>query len=180
MSQRAAPRFRGVITYRDQLGRFSFRYPTSWQRRDLTGKAGIRVAPSSSDSDTWFAASVEELGLQVVAEDLDELRSGVEEALTAFADCQIEEQSQTVLGNLIRFDRLFTFSENGVTRKRHFWLLYVDKWLISLVWQGSTVEEYEYWLPMANYAFGTFEIPNALWFATDRDLLGKLPSTQDG
>jgi hypothetical protein len=180
MSQRPAPQFRGVSTYRDHLGRFSFRYPTDWQRRDLTGKDGIRVAPVGNDPDTWFAGSVEELALQVVADDLDELRSGVDEALAGFADCQVEDQSQTILGNLIRFDRLFTFAENGVRRKRHFWLLYVDKWLISLVWQGSTVEEYEYWLPMANYAFGTFEIPNALWFATDRDLLSRLPSSSDG
>ena len=30
---------------------------------------------------------------------------------------------------------------------------------------------YEHWLPMGNYAYGTFQIPEALWFATDRDLL---------
>lgn len=39
-----------------------------------------------------------------------------------------------------------------------------------LVWQGSTVDEYDYWLPMGNYSYATFEIPEALWFATDRDL----------
>jgi hypothetical protein len=170
MPERPQPRFRGVTTFRDRLGRFSLRFPSDWQRRDLDGKDGIRVAPSGGDPDTWFTASVDELPFQVVAEDLDDLKRGVDEGLAGFSECAVEEQSETIFGNLIRFERIFRFAENGVTRKRRFWLLYVDKWLISLVWQGSTLEEYEYWLPMANYAYATFEIPNALWFATDRDL----------
>ena len=43
-------------------------------------------------------------------------------------------------------------------RKRKQWLLYVDIWLIVLTWQGSSPEEYEYWLPMGNYAFATFNL----------------------
>jgi hypothetical protein len=179
MPQRPPPRFRGVTTFRDRLGRFSLRVPSDWQRFDLEGKDGIRVAPAGDHPDTWFTASIEELPLQVVAEDLDDLKRGVDEGLAGFADCAVEEQSETIFGNLIRFERRFSFAENGVIRERRFWLLYVDKWLISLVWQGSTVEDYEYWLPMANYAYATFEIPNALWFATDRDLMGTSKIAKD-
>jgi hypothetical protein len=48
----------------------------------------------------------------------------------------------------------------------------VDKWQIALTYQGSSPEEYEYWFALANYSFATFTIPEALWFATDRDLIG--------
>ena len=170
MTIRPPPRFYGVTTFRDHLGRFSFRYPTHWPRFDLEGKDGIRVAPRRDDPDTWFTASVEELDEQIVAEDLDTLVRGVDEGLAQLTSCNVEEGSEFPLGNLIKFERVFTFSENGVVRKRKFWVLYVDKWLMVLAWQGSTPAEYEYWLPMANYAYATFELPNALWFATDRDL----------
>jgi hypothetical protein len=44
--------------------------------------------------------------------------------------------------------------------------------LIVIAYQGSSVEEYAYWLAMANYSYATFYLPEALWFATDRDLAG--------
>jgi hypothetical protein len=43
---------------------------------------------------------------------------------------------------------------------------------MCLTLHGSSPEENQYWFAMANYAFLTFEIPEALWFATDRDLAG--------
>jgi hypothetical protein len=170
MAGRAPPRFYGVTTFRDPLGRFSVRYPTNWHRFDLEGKDGIRVAPTTDDPDTWFTASVEPLDVVVVAEDLDDLKQGVVAGLAQLPDCNVETESEVILGNLIKFERVFTFTENGVVRKRKFWILYVDKWLINLAWQGSTPEEYGYWEPIAAYAYQTFEIPQALWFATDRDL----------
>ena len=173
MTGRPPPRFYGVTTFRDPLGRFSFRYPTHWQRSDLEGKDGIRVSPTAADPDTWITASAEPLEVQVVAEDLESLTKGIAEGLAALPDCVVEEQSEVILGNLIKFDRVFTFNESGNVRKRKFWILYVDKWQIILSWQGSTPDEYEYWLPMAVYAYNTFELPEALWFATDRDLVGK-------
>jgi len=172
MTQRPPPRFTGVTTYQDPKGRYSLRFPTDWQRYDLEGREGIRYAPRTDDPDTWFTAWVSKLEEKVVAEDLDDLKAGVQEGLEQLTDCVVASESDVVLGNLIKFERIFTFRENGAIRKRTVWLLYVDVWLISLTWQGSSEEEYEYWLPMANYAYATFNLPEALWFATDRDLVG--------
>ena len=36
-----------------------------------------------------------------------------------------------------------------------------------VVFQGETPEEYHYWLPMGNYCFTSFQLPMALWYATD-------------
>jgi hypothetical protein len=173
MTTRQPPRFYGVTTYQDPLGRYSFRFPTDWLRFDLEGRDGIRVAPSADDPETWFTAWVIPLEEPAVAEDLEILRAGVADGLARLADCAVESESEVVLGNLIRFERVFTFRDGEATRKRKFWILYVDKWQIMLTWQGSSEEEFEYWLPMANYAFATFSIPEALWFATDRELFAR-------
>jgi hypothetical protein len=166
------PRFTGVTTYQDPLGRFSFRYPADWNEFELADdREGVMYSPESAEfPQTYFAVWVSKLPESVVAEDLEVLQEGVEAGLGQLANCQVETAKDDLLSNLVKLERIYTFEEDGVTRKRRQWTMYVDTWLIVVVWQGSTRDEYAYWLPMGNYAFGTFEIPQALWFATDRDL----------
>ena len=45
--------------------------------------------------------------------------------------------------------------------------MYADHWQYTVVYQGASVEEFAYWLPMGNYCFTAFQLPLALWFATD-------------
>lgn len=142
----------------------------------LATREGFGFTPTSGDPQTAFTIWVSPLDEKVVAEDLDELKAGVDAGLQALSDCHVEAASETVLGNLIKFERIYSFREptegDGAwaVRKRKQWLLYVDQWLMCLTWQGSSPEEYQYWFAMANYSFLTFELPEALWFATDRDL----------
>lgn len=165
------PRFRGVTTYRDPLGRFSFRHPSTWYRFDLDqDREGVLFSPEEKDPQSYFAAWVSKLDEHVVAEDLDTLREGIEEGLSRLANCQVEARADETLSNLIKFERIYTFDDGGTVRKRRVWILYVDTWQIVLVFQGETPEEYRYWLSMGNYCFATFELPQELWFATDRDL----------
>jgi hypothetical protein len=158
----------------------------------LAAREGIGFAPNPDDPHTAFTIWVSPLQERVVAEDLKELREGIDAGLAALEDCQVEHSSEMVLGNLLRFERIYTFRERepagmpgsadgdqqSAIRKRKQWLLYVDRWLMCLTWQGSSPEEYEYWLAMANQTFLTFEIPEALWFYTDRELLAQLDSGQ--
>jgi hypothetical protein len=167
-----------VTTYQDPQGRFSFRYPTHWQHADLEGREGTMYLPNPDDPHTSISAWIAPLEHAVVAEDLEELRLGVNEGLEKLPESQIEAASEAVLSNLIKFERVVSFRDDGATRKRKTWILYVDTWLIVLTWQGSTVEEYDYWLAMASYSFATFQLPEALWFATDRDLVGYRRSSQ--
>ncbi|REF35780.1 hypothetical protein [Thermasporomyces composti] len=164
------PRFTGVSTYQDPLGRFTFRYPWDWHQYDLDGdREGVMFAPEEPP-DTYFAAWVSKLDEHVVAEDLDVLREGVEAGLAQLANYQVEKAKDDVLSNLVKIERIYTFDDGGTTRKRRVWILYVDTWQMVLVFQGATPEDYHYWLPMGNYIFATFQLPEALWFATDRDL----------
>ena len=179
MTTRQPPRFYGVATYSDPLGRFSFRYPTTWHQFELDdNREGVLFSPETENPQTWFSVWVSELDAHVVAEDLEDLQLGLDEGLAQLAECRVESKAGEPLGNLIKFERIFTFREDGVTRKRKLWLLYVDKWQMVVTWQGATEEEYEYWLSMGNYAFATFTIPEALWFATDRELLAQLSHNQ--
>jgi hypothetical protein len=148
-------------------------------------REGIGFAPDPRDSATVFTVWASPLGERIVAEDLDDLKAGADEALHQLDACEVAAASETVLGNLIRIERIYTFREGvgehgaGVLRKRKQWLLYVDTWLICLTWQGSSPEEYDYWFAMANQTFLTFEIPQALWFYSDRELLATSGTTAD-
>jgi hypothetical protein len=143
----------------------------------VAAREGIGFAPNPHDPHTVFTAWASPLGATVAAEDLEQLRAAVDEGLRGLEECSVEQASDLVLGNLIRFERIYTFRERqgpddpGAVRQRRQWLLYVAEWLICLIWQGSSPEEYRHWLAMANYSFFTFEIPTELWFFAERHLL---------
>ncbi len=174
-TKRPGPKFTGIDTYRDPLGRFTFRYPSDWYEHPLRdGLEGAMFSPQAENPQTWFSAWVVDLKEKVVAEDLHVLRQGVEQGLAKLQDVQIEESKDDALSNLVKFERIFTFRDGDVIRKWKQWQLYVDHWLMVVTYQGENPEEYEYWLPMANYSYHFFVLPEALWFATDRDLTGTL------
>lgn len=173
MSQRQRPRFTGVDTYIDPGGRFTFRFPKGWHQFELEDdREGVLFAPDPAAPRTWFAVWVERLEEHVVAEDYDDLRSGVEEGLAALPAFRLEEERDDLLENLVKFERIFTFDENGVTRKRKLWILYVDIWQIVATFQAENEAEWEHWFAMGNHSFHSFNIPTELWFSVDRDLQG--------
>lgn len=168
------PRFTGITTYRDDQGRFEFRHPWGWTRTDLEDDLeGIITLPEADDEATYFAIWVTPLEVSVVADDLDDLRDGFDEGLKALEDVQVEDTQDTTYNNIIKLERTLTFTEDGAVRKRRVWALYADKWQYLVVYQGSTVEEFHYWLPMGNYCFTSFNLPQALWFATDPTMAEK-------
>jgi hypothetical protein len=171
MSTRPRPRFVGVKTYKDSVGRFTFRYPTGWHQFELEDERdGVMFAPSASDPQTYFAVWATRLETEIVLEDLDDLRAGIEEGFSQLPEYAVEEAKEDTFGNLLKFERLFTFREGETLRKRRIWIMYAAKWQIVVVFQGETPEEYHHWLPMGNYSFNTFTLPPELWFATDREL----------
>lgn len=168
---REPARFTGVATYNDPKGRFHFRFPTDWHQFELDeDREGVIFAPDPEDPQTHFSAWVSKLEDRVVAEDVEVLREGVEEGLHQLAGLTAEEADEITLGNLVKFERIFTFDLDGRRFRRKTWIMYVDEWMIVLAWQAEADGDYEHWLPMANYAYATFNIPEELWFATDRDL----------
>jgi hypothetical protein len=174
MSKRPSrPRFTGVRTHIDPLGRFTHRYPTGWHSFELEdNRDGTMYSPSATNPQTYFAVWSTKMEDSVVVEDFDDLLMGITEGLNSLPGFKLMESGNDFFGNLMKFDRVFTFEDNGVRRKRHVWLLYVDIWQIVVTFQGETPEEYHYWLPMGNYCFNSFNLAQELWFATDRELNG--------
>jgi hypothetical protein len=150
-------------------------YPSTWHTFELEDqREGLMVSPEAENPQTWFSVWISRLEFNVVAEDLEDLKEGVDEGLSQLPEIHVEAASGEALNNLIKFERVYSFREGDTIRKRRSWFLYIDTWLMVVTYQGANKEEYDYWLPMGNYAFFRFELPQALWFATDRDLTGAL------
>jgi hypothetical protein len=165
------PKYSGIRTYRDPGGRFQLRYPAGWHQYDLVDQRdGVMFSPQGQDPTTWFAVWSTRLEHAVTAEDLDLLREGVEEGLSQHPGLHIEASADDLYDNLIRFERVYTFEDDGTVRKRRVWMIYVWKWLFTLMAQGETLDEYAYWRMMLNDFFGYFDIAHELWFASDREL----------
>ncbi len=171
MTTRPRPRFTGVRTHIDPIGRFTFRYPTGWHQFELEEeREGVMYAPEASNPLTFFAVWATKLETSIVMEDADDLREGIEQGFTQLPEFTVVSSSEATYGNLLKFERIFTFRDDQVIRKRKLWILYVDVWQLVVTFQGETPEEYDHWLPMGNYCLSTFNVPAELWFATDRDL----------
>jgi hypothetical protein len=165
--------FTGVDTFTDVHQRYQFRFPTDWAKYELDGyPEGVMFSPypNLESPKTFISAYAIPLEFEVVAEDMDDLTEAVNEGLHQFDAVNIEHQANDAFGNLLKFDRTFTFREGDDTRKRHTWILYVGKWQIVFAYQGETVEDFDFWLPMGNTMFFHIKIPDSFWFATDRDL----------
>ena len=171
MTRTGLPLFSGITTYRDEVGRFAFRHPSDWEREELADDLeGVIVRPEVDDQNTYFAVWVAPVETAVVADDLAELRRGFDDGLAKLPGLTIESTQDDTFGNIVRLERLLTFTEPAGTRRRKVWGMYVHTWQVLVSYQGSSVEEYDYWLPMGNYCFNTFELPEVLWFATDPEL----------
>ena len=175
MADRERPKYRGIKTHIDPQGRFKFRYPSDWHQHELAdGRDGVLYSPQPEDPETWFAIWSTRLQDIVVAGDLDVLRQGVNEGLYQLPGVRVESSSETAFGNLIRFERIYTFQENGATRRRKVWMLYVYKWALTLIAQGASSEEYDHWSMMLEDCFDDFDLAPTLWFASDPEIAGDL------
>jgi hypothetical protein len=162
------PRFTGVTTFTDPLGRYEFRHPSDWFRTTLEGGLdGVMVGPELTETATHFAVAVSDLQVRVAADDLEVLRAGFDDGLAALTDLVVESSKDDTYNDIVKLERTVMFSEDDARRKRRVWSLYADHWQFTVVYQGASVNEFHYWLPMGNYCFTAFQLPTALWFATD-------------
>lgn len=176
---RETPKFTGVRTHRDPQGRFSVRFATDWawftidEAVGLDGasrREGIGALPNPDDAASYLSMWVTPLTVAVTADDLADLRDGVEEGLESLQGCQVIDTEDIILDNLVKFVRVYSYRDGDSVRKRQQWLIYAHNLLLCLTWQGSSLAEYDYWYAMANHTFMTMELPPELWFATDRSL----------
>ena len=146
MTTQDTPKFTGTEMYRDPLGRFSVWHPSDWaefeikegvpkargkktkarltaakkatEEQPLPVREGTGYAPNPDDPHTSFSVWVSPLPEKAEAEDLEELRQAVDEGLTALQDCAVEHTKDDALGNLLKFERVYEFTEDGQRRRR--------------------------------------------------------------
>lgn len=153
------PAFEGLNLEQNEEWRYHFWYPKGWHRYDLTGdQAGVLCSPNAQNPTTYFSVETQRLPVAARPEDVDVLRQGIEEGLASLPGLNVESADESSSGARLVFERVFTFEDDGVVRKRHIRLIYVGATLYSLIAQGEDEHAYTYWLSMLNYIYRTFEL----------------------
>jgi hypothetical protein len=153
------PAFEGLVLAQDAEWRYHFWYPKGWHRYELTGgREGMLCSPQAEDPTTFFSVHVQKLDTTVGPDDVDALREGIAEGLSQLPGLSIESVTSSQAAGQLTFERVYTFVDGTVTRKRRIRLIYAGSRLYSLMSQGSTVDEYERWLSMLNYCHLTFRL----------------------
>jgi hypothetical protein len=153
------PAFEGLVLHEDRQWYYSFWYPKGWVPHALSSdRIGVLCSPTEEDVDTFFSVEVIPLEATVQPDDLPLLCEGVQEGLSLLPSLTVESAEESAASSQVTIERIYTFEDQGVTRKRRVRLIYKGDRLYSLMSQGATVAEYAYWLPMLNYCHLTFEL----------------------
>ena len=157
--ERENPRYYGMFKHIDEEGGFALWFPTGWHRFELMeGHQGVIYSPYPDDLNTSFLAEKRRLEYSVTKKDVPILREGFQEGLMTLPGIEIEMQEETVTPTLITLEARLTFLDGEVRHKRWVRNIYWGNGQLFLVAQGSTVEEFDYWLPMFFNTMMTFEI----------------------
>lgn len=183
------PSFTGLLLHREPRLGYSFFVPSGWHRQEVEGANGVDTAtvmyvPSLDDPLTGFSAEGRDLGLEVTSDDFPAVQAGFLSGLRKMHQSRLESHEGESIGPLITLEARHTFRDGKETRKRWVRLLYQRSLQVRLVAQGSTVEEFEYWLPMFFESMRTFRfgdwgvdmgIPADDWLGQKEE-----PATGDG
>lgn len=169
MAEPRGPVFTGVKIYNDPQHLFSFWYPHDWSLRPLDDDLhGVVVSPYPENISTSFSVAVRDLQTGVTARDLPILKAGVEEGLEQLGDYRLEQMNEFTERQRFGFELIYTFPFGEARRKRRSLIYYRDHWQYSLMCQGATEEEYDYWLSMFEFMMltcksGPFDV--ATWLS---------------
>ena len=155
------PSFTGLLLHREPRLGYSFFVPDGWHRQEIEGandaeSMSVMYVPSVDDPLTGFSAEGRDLELEVTPEDFPALQAGFLSGLRKMPGSRLESHEGETIGPLITLEARHTFREGKVIRKRWVRLLYQRALQVRLIAQGSTVEEFDYWLPMFFESMRTF------------------------
>lgn len=157
--QREGPRYTGMLKHVDKAGGYALWLPTGWQRVDMKRPhRGVIFCPYAGNVDTSVSAEKHRLPCKVTDNDMPALREGFNAGLAALPGVEIESQDESVTSTLITLEARFTFLEGEARRKRWVRAVYWGRGQLTLIAQGATVDEFEYWLPMFYNTLMTVEI----------------------
>jgi len=148
-----------MIKYVAEKDGYALWLPSGWYQFDMSkGHHGVIFSPYPDDVNTSFSAEKRTLKFKVTHKDVPVLREGFARGLAALPDVEIELQEEIIEAKLIAFDAKLTFLEDGQRRKRWVRIIYAGEAQLTLIAQGRTVEDFDYWLPMFYNTMMTLEI----------------------
>lgn len=151
------PAVKGLTWHRHQY--YSFFTPVDWHRFEWPDqRVGEICGPDRDDPLTVFAVSVDDLGTQVTADDLDALAEGFFGTIERLPDVAIELRDRKAVGHQLELETKYTFRDHGATRKCWIRVFYHLTRQVTMTAQGATVEKYDYWLPMFYQAMMTARV----------------------
>jgi hypothetical protein len=157
--QRKGPVYTGIRKFVDIDEGYGIWLPSDWHRTDMVdGHKGAIFSPYPDRLDTCFVSEKHRLKYKVTQEDIPDLRKGFEAGLNAMPGVVVEKINEIITSTLITFEAIFTFEEEGQTRKRWVRNVYWGEGQLVMLAQGATPQEYEYWLPMFYNTMMTAEI----------------------
>lgn len=154
------PRYHGVRKYIDVEAGYALWLPSDWQAQELSDdRRGVVFAPELGTLATSFLAEKRQHPFSLTVDDMPVLREGFLEGLQSLPKVSIESFDESVASStLFYLEARFTFLEGEVYRKRWTRALYWGNAQLTLVAQGATTEEFEYWLPVFYNIMATLEI----------------------
>jgi hypothetical protein len=153
------PRYYGMHVYVDENGGFAFWLPTGWYQTAMAnGHQGVIFSPYPDNVFTGFMAEKYLLPDAVTQADLPALQENFERCIQGLPGVEVESFTYTPTSTLITLEARFTYLDGDVVRKRWVRQVYWNEGLLILIAQGSTVDEFDYWLPMFYNTMVTFEV----------------------
>lgn len=157
--QSSGPRYEGLVRYTAPKLGFALWLPSDWRLFKLGAKRrGVIFSPYTDDISTSFSAEKIKLPIKIKKEDVPALRDGFKHGLASLAGVSIESHEEVIEQGLVAFDAKLTFREGDETRKRWTRVVYAGNAQLTLIAQGRSPEDFDYWLPMFFNTMMTLEI----------------------
>jgi hypothetical protein len=141
------PAIKGLSWHREQY--YSFFVPMDWHRFVWPDdRQGVIYGPDVNDPLTSFSVDLKDLGMRVATDDLEVLSEGFFGAIGQLSDVALESHKQKISGQVLELEAIYTFCDQGTTRKCWKRVFYHVTRQITMTAQGATTDKYDYWLPI--------------------------------
>ncbi len=158
--KRPGPYYTGARKHVDADAGYAIWIPSDWHRVELVdGRTGIIYSPYPDDLDTCFFIEKHKLDISVKPEDFDAIRQGFRQGIEELPEVEILEQDESISDSgVVLLDARYTFVEDGVRRKRWTRVVYWGNGQLTMIAQGATEDEFDYWVPMFYNTMMTMEL----------------------
>lgn len=157
---RPGPVYTGMHKHQDMDAGYAIWVASDWHRIDLAeGRQGVMYSPYPDDTLTCFFIEKHKLDLSVRPKDFDIIQKGFIEGITQLPEVEILSHEESIgPAAVVLLDARYTFVEDGVRRKRWTRVTYWGNGQLTMIAQGATEQEFDYWEPMFFNTMMTMEL----------------------